>query len=242
MNTIKQQIESGTLNANELILSDTSGQGAFSKLEGMVEESSDTIQGHILNQAQLVAFTRRHLLGKSAGTMAAIAAGYTGINHLDLYKSDDKKPAPKPLVGHYKTADEFEEDSIVEFVNVLDVYKSLTVLSDKHTKTELLAAIANAFALPEERSLAIAEAHRKESALQYCLTELAVYMDNIKASSDKTISGRVKAGLSKEEAATFNRLLSESYTLDSISQIPAKLEGILEVEPAYTMVFLTIKA
>jgi hypothetical protein len=243
----KQQIENNMLNAGDLLMSWSSGQGAPAKSPDTFNESSDdTVKGVTVTTAQAIALARLYAVNKSQSFVTALAQGYLSANHQSQYVNNDSKKTStpstpvKPLVGHYKTAADFEQDSIEEFCNIVHAYNLLSRVTDSWTKKDILAVIAEAFELPQARREAIAEAYRKEYAVQAAQNELYPYLHDIKTVSDKQLSGKIRAELGAAERLVLNDIL-KGYQVDLIFNAPPKMDGIFEVDAGYTELFLTIK-
>lgn len=152
----------------------------------------------------------------------------------------------KPLQGHHLTADEFEANSKTEFETIQGtkehVYSVLASLSDKDSKAKILADIASLLGtIPAERLEAIAELRRKEEAVNFSMTELSTYLDNLTIKGEKTLVGVYKSTLTPAEQVTFSKLLVQEYDSYTILPKQAIMDGFTVTVPACVEVTVILK-
>lgn len=159
-------------------------------------------------------------------------AGITGVTKLVI------------LPGHYMSAQTFWENSIIEHVDLLTVVNVIMGFKDTDTKANILSALRDAIALPTDRQAAIDEAYRKEAGVQAAMSALAPYLEALKASSDKSLTGCVRLDLSPEDTQALQDLTNKDsglYPLTNINVQPAKMDGFIQVSPARYFLTLAIK-
>jgi hypothetical protein len=257
MNTYtKAQIEYSSLNAKELLLSWTSGQGATGKTpELYTHVKSGAIRNQPVSVALLTALAEMYLTKSKVGdaTIKAIGQGYLSINHLDEYKEETK--VEKALPGHYLTASEylqscFDKLPSLEQPSLEDVLNILHQADIKKDKQFLMSTILEAidagkpkeysyFDLSAEQQEKYNELQTKEMALNNARANLESILTEITFTSDTTVKGRFYPSPSK--GVMLKEILdSTGYEILVSSPVAAKLDDTFNiVEDGY--VLMTIK-
>lgn len=151
---------------------------------------------------------------------------------------------PVILPGHYMSARTFWENSIIEHVDLLTVVNTIMSFKETDTKASILARLHDVITLPADRQAAIDEAYRKEAGVQAGMLALQPYLEALKASSDKSLTGCVRLDLSSEDTQALQDLTNKDsglYPLTNINVQPAKMDGFIQVSPARYFLTLAIK-
>jgi hypothetical protein len=251
-NYTKEQIESGTLSAKEILLSWTSGQGATGKEPTKYSHVKTGAINNIPVKLDLMTALAEMFVVKSRPTdkfFEALSKGYLSINHLDEYK--EAKPAVKPLVGHYLTAAEYLQSCYAllpalpmpSYEAIAELLQTATMKQDKQF---LFSTIQEAIALctPQSYTTANLTAEQlakytdltvKEEALASASSALGVYLEDIKPINDTTLQGKFYP--ERGTGALLNQLIAEEkYKILVTTPVPAKLdESFNVIESGYIL-------
>lgn len=160
---------------------------------------------------------------------------------------DGTKPSEvstTPLIGHYLTAEAFERQSYIELLDLVELVTVIKSLRDTDTKAAIFARLQDAISLPSDRQAAIDEAYRKEAGVQAAMLALTPYLEALKASSDKSLTGCVRLDLDPDATQALQTLTNKDngmYPLTSINVQPARMDGFIQVSPARYFLTLSIK-
>ncbi|MFA5163933.1 MAG: hypothetical protein WC441_05460 [Patescibacteria group bacterium] len=248
----KNQIETASLNAREILASWTSGQGATGKMSPAFDHVKTGAINNIPVSVDLLTALAEMYIVKSKATSKfydAIKAGYLSPNHMDEYKEEVK--AKTPLVGHYLTADEYLT-SCFDMLPALhvptfdDILTKLSTFKPSMNKTELVALIEAIQALCKPAcytvyDLTVEQLDKyndllaKEESINTAINILYPYLEEIKAINDTTIQGifRPEAG----HGETLSRLITEeNYKILVTTPVNTKLDASFNVvEPGYIL-------
>lgn len=239
----KEQIEAGTLSAQELLLSWTSGQGST----GLTPKAWEHVKtGAVRNVPVSIALLTALVEMFAKRTKApdsffeAVAKGYLSDNHLQEYK--EVKAKTKSLEGHVRTAEEYLTGCLAELpelptftpeavLTILDTY------SASMNKTELVSLITaikevcivrvyTVEDIPTDKQDVYYTILNKEKRLSQAMAELGLYLDDVKEvkNRDNAIQGRLYT--SRNIGAEFNKLLiQEGYNIELTTPVPAKFDA-----------------
>lgn len=249
----KEQIENGTLSAQDLLLSFTTGNSATAKNPLLTKNiHNGAIQGKPVSLAVLTAFCES-IAVKSPEMLAAIHAGYISPRHKMQYETT--KAASKPLAGHYQTAAEYLEScfAMLPELSEPDYITAITWLvdiKDSMTKAEILAIIREIILLVQvkeytvndltsEQSAKYFDLVHKEQALAMATSVLSMYLDNIKPVSDTSLQGRFypERGQGQELLTLIDQ---EKWSILVNTPVPAKLDGLTISEPGYNLISIQV--
>jgi hypothetical protein len=249
MNTIKNITSS-----HDLLVSFDTGMGKTVDLasiaslsDGKLTYMQDTVNvSQAWQEAYLLMMLHRNIkdLGeaKRKETLELFASNRLSFNHTDG-STTVKAPV---LPGHVMTAASFEKQSFETMLDMWEVVQALRTIKDSMSKADILKAIADAIALPEDRLAAIAEAYSKEKAIHDAKCVLTQYLDAVTIINDKSLSGYVRPELTSDEQDELRALTSTAGAFPMVGTptlVPAvyKVEGFVSVMQSPQRVQVTIK-
>ena len=247
----KNQIESGTLSAKEILASWTSGWGATGKMAPAFDHVKIGAINNIPVSIDLLTALAEMFIVKSKATSKfydAIRAGYLSPNHMDEFK---EVKAKTPLVGHYLTAEAYLE-SCFDMLPALpvptldDILTKLSTFKPSMNKTELVALIEEVQALCKPACYTVYDLTAeqldkyndllaKEESINTAINILYPYLEEIKAINDTTIQGIFRPESGHGEA--LSRLINEEkYKILVTTPVPAELDASFNiVEPGHIL-------
>jgi hypothetical protein len=246
----KNQIESGELNAQELLLSFSTGNNAATKTPSLCKGvHNGAIQGKPVSIAVLTAYAE-FMAAKSAELAEALQSGYIAPRHKMQYAVAQVE---KPLEGHVMTAAEWRESCIDKLPplpepDYISHAALIDTITESMTKAQIWTIVCEAKALVDVKRYSISDLTteqidkyhdllNKERAIEDATIALSVYLDDVKPvkESDCMIQGKFNPPSGTGEL--FDRLLTEEkYTIIRQTSVNAVVDSKYNVvEPGYIL-------
>jgi hypothetical protein len=149
----------------------------------------------------------------------------------------------EPLAGHYLSADQLDKQSIMEYLDIVEIVLALRSIKESDTKADILRVIHKLIALPASRQDAIDELRRKEKVVSEAKEELELYLDDIKILSDSQLSGMIKLDLPLDAMHDLQAMIKpdSKYPMQAMQSIPPRRDGILILSPERIALTLSVK-